>query len=184
MKALFDPLVLRRVELATVQEVFAQGRAVEQHEARRGVLSEKMRQFIAPYHDRLYQERLALLPDEVQAAIRKPEKERTVREQKVADDYYPVLRIDPPKIKEVMPAEEVKQYEEYLKQINELKPPQPLPAFWTVEEDARRAGETGTWGHSFVRERAGQRRTQGSRIRQGLHAGAGNPPGVVNSRFA
>ena len=142
MKALFDPLVLRRVELATVQEVFAQGRAVEQHEARRGVLSEKMRQFIAPYHDRLYQERLALLPDEVQAAIRKPEKERTVREQKVADDYYPVLRIDPPKIKEVMPAEEVKQYEEYLKQINELKPPQPLPAFWTVEEDARRAGET------------------------------------------
>jgi hypothetical protein len=142
MKALFDPLVLRRVELATVQEVFAQGRAVEQHESRLGALAEKVRRFIAPYHDRLYEERLSLLPDDVQAAIRKPDKERTTREQKITDDYYPVLRIDPPKIKEVMPAEEVKQYEAYLKQINELKAPEPLPAFWTVEADAKRAAET------------------------------------------
>ena len=142
MKALFDPLVLRRVELATAQEVFAQGRAVEQHKSQLEVLSEKLRRFIAPYHDRLYEERLSLLPDDVQAAIRKPENERSAREQKIADDYYPVLRIDPPKIKEVMPAEQVKQYEAYLKQINELKAPEPLPAFWTVEEDGKRAGET------------------------------------------
>ena len=142
MKALFDPLVLRRVDLATASEVFAQGRAVEQYQARLGALVEKMRRFIAPYHDRLYEERLSILPEEVQAAIRKPEKARTAREQKIADDYYPVLRIDPPKIKEVMPAEEVKQYEDYLKQIDELKPPEPLPVFWTVEEDAKRAAET------------------------------------------
>src|SRR5436190_14968900 len=82
MKALFDPLVLRRVELATAQEVFAQGRAVEQHQARLGALVEKMRRFIDPYHDRLYQERLSILPDEVQAAIRKPEKARSAKEQK------------------------------------------------------------------------------------------------------
>ena len=142
MKALFDPLIMRRVELATAAEVFAQGRAVEQHKSRLDALSEQMRRFIAPYHDRLYEERLALLPDDVQAAIRKPEKERTVREQKTADDYYPVLRIDPPKIKEIMPVEKVKQYDEYLRQIKELKAPPPLPAFWTVEEDARRATET------------------------------------------
>jgi len=131
MKALFDPLVLRRVDLATAGEVFAQGRAVEQQQARLDALVEKMRRFIAPYHDRLYEERLSILPEEVQAAIRKPEKARSAREQKIADDYYPVLRIDPPKIKEVMPAEEVKQYEDYLKQIDELKPPEPLPVFWT-----------------------------------------------------
>jgi hypothetical protein len=142
MKALFDPLVLRRIELATAQELFAQGRAVEQHQSELDFLGEKMRRFIAPYHDRLYQERLSLLPDDVQVAIRKPEQERTDREQKIFEDYYPVLRIDPPKIKEVMPAEEIKQYDEYLKQIKELKAPQPLPAFWTVEEDARRAAET------------------------------------------
>jgi len=41
-----------------------------------------------------------------------------------------------------MPAEQVKQYDEYLKQINDLKAPEPLPAFWTVEEDARRVTET------------------------------------------
>ena len=142
MKALFDPLVLRRVELATASEVFAQGRAVQQHQAHLSALVEKMRLFIAPYHDRLYEERLSILPADVQAAIRKPEKERTALEQKIADDYYPVLRIDPPKIKEVMPADEVKQYEDYLKQIKELKAPEPLPVFWTVEEDAKRSSET------------------------------------------
>ena len=142
MKALFDPLVLRRVELATAREVFAQGRAVEQYQARLDVLVETMRRFIAPYHARLYEERLSILPDEVQAAIRKPEKDRTAGEQKIADDYYPVLRIDPPKIKEVMSAEEGKQYDAYLKEINELKAPEPLPVFWTVEEDAKRASET------------------------------------------
>ncbi len=142
MKALFDPLVVRRVELATAIEVFAQGRAVQQHQAQLGALVEKMRRFIAPYHDRLYEERLSILPADVQAAIRKPEKERTAREQKIADDYYPVLRIDPPKIKEVMPAEEVKQYEDYLTQIKELKAPEPLPVFWTVEDDAKRSSET------------------------------------------
>src|SRR5947207_13425528 len=41
-----------------------------------------------------------------------------------------------------MPAEEVKQYEVYLKELNELKAPEPLPVFWTVEEDAKRASET------------------------------------------
>ena len=142
MKALFDPLVVRRVELATAIEVFAQGRAVQQHQAQLGALVGKMRRFIAPYHDRLYEERLSILPADVQAAIRKPEKERTAREQKIADDYYPVLRIDPPKIKEVMPAEEEKQYEDYLKEIKELKAPEPLPVFWTVEEDAKRSSET------------------------------------------
>src|SRR2546430_17116350 len=59
MKALFDPLVLRRVELATASEVFTQGRAVQQHQARLDALAGKMRQLIAPYHDRLYEERLS-----------------------------------------------------------------------------------------------------------------------------
>src|SRR5205814_6341762 len=58
-----------------------------------------------------------------------------------ADDYFPILRIDPPKIKEVMPHAEAEQYEDYLKQLKTLKPPEPLPVFWTVEEDAKRAAE-------------------------------------------
>src|SRR2546430_10394665 len=77
MKALFDPLVLRRVELATANEVFAQGRAVQQHQTRLAALVEEMRRFIAPYHDRLYEERLSILPADVQYALRKPEQART-----------------------------------------------------------------------------------------------------------
>jgi hypothetical protein len=40
-----------------------------------------------------------------------------------------------------MPPEEAKQYDDYLKRISALKAPQPLPVFWTVEEDAKRAAE-------------------------------------------
>src|SRR5207247_8671066 len=101
-----------------------------------------MRRFREPYHSRLYEERLLMFPKEAQAAIRKPEKERTAQEQKTYDDYYPILRVDPPKIKAVMSPEEVKQYDEYLKQIDELKAPQPLPVFWTVVEDTQRSSET------------------------------------------
>ena len=45
-----------------------------------------------------------MLPPTCRPIIRKPEKERTVAEQKIADDYFPVLRIDADKIQEVMPA--------------------------------------------------------------------------------
>jgi hypothetical protein len=102
MKALFDPLVLRPVDLATPEQVFEQGRRVEEHERKLARLVSEMKAFIRPYFDRLYEERVAILPADVQAAIRKPEAQRTAVEQKIYDDYYPVLRIDPPKIKELM----------------------------------------------------------------------------------
>ena len=142
MKALFDPLVLRRVDLATPEQIFAQGRQVREHESRLNLLVTAMRQFIEPYHSRLYEERLLAFPKEAQAAIRKPERERTAGEQKIYEDYYPILRIDPPKIKAAMNPEEIKRYDEYLQRINALKPPDPLPVFWTVAEDAKRASET------------------------------------------
>src|SRR5207244_3472500 len=140
-KALFDPLVLHPLELATAEQVFAQGRALEEYESRLNAVVRPMKQLIEPYRSRLYEERLLMLPKEVQAAIRKPENARTIQEQRIAEDYFAILRIDPPKIKEIMPPAEVKQYDEYLKQINALKAPEPLPVFWTVEEDAKRAGE-------------------------------------------
>jgi hypothetical protein len=142
MKALFDPLVLRRVDLATPEQVFQQGRKVDEYETKSKALVDAMRKFIEPFHTRLYEERLSTMTKEVQAAIRKPERNRTAEEQKIYDDYYPILRIDPPKIKAVMNAEEIKRYDEFLKQIAALKPPEPLPEFWTVAEDPKRASET------------------------------------------
>lgn len=142
MKSLFDPLVLRQVDLATPEQVFEQGRRVEAHERKLARVVAEMKAFIRPHFDRLYEERLSILPGDVQAAIRKPESQRTAAEQKVYDDYYPVLRIDPPKIKALMQPEEIKTYDGYLRQIADLKPPEPLPVFFTVVEDAKRSSET------------------------------------------
>lgn len=141
MKSLFDPLVLHPIDLATAEKVFAHGRAMKDFDARQQPLVETMRRFIEPIHSRLYEERLRMMPPEVQSAIRKPEGKRSATEQKVYEDYYPILRIDPPKIKALMTPEQVKVYDGYLKQINELKAPDPLPRFWGVREDAHRAAE-------------------------------------------
>lgn len=142
MKALFDPLVLRPVDLATPEQIFSQGRAVADHASRQQALVDAMREHIRPWHNQLYEERLAALPPEAQSAIRKPEDQRTAAEQKLADDYHPILRIDPVKIKEVLPKDRIPRYDEFLKSLKELKPPEPLPQFWTVAEDALRAAQT------------------------------------------
>ena len=91
-----------------------------------------------PYQTRLYNERVTLLTPEVQALIRKPERDRKPEEQKIFDDYYPVLRIDPDKIQEVMSKEEVTKYKALLKQQQAISHPPALAYYWTVEEDPAR----------------------------------------------
>jgi Protein of unknown function (DUF1553) len=89
-----------------------------------------------------------MLPPDVQVIIRKAEKERTVAEQKIADDYFPVLRIDADKIQEVMPPDVLKKYKELQAQVNQAggggggrRGGGALPAFWTVERDRAREAE-------------------------------------------
>ena len=105
MKALFDPLVLRKVTLASAAELIASGKAMAEAEKRRAPLEKALNDFVAPYKAKLYEERVLMLPADVQAVIRKPEKQRTVEEQKIADDYFPILRIDGDKLTEAMPEE-------------------------------------------------------------------------------
>jgi hypothetical protein len=138
MKALFDPLVLRKVTLATSSEIFANGQKVAEYDAKKQPLEEAIEKLVAPYRTRLYDERVGMLTPEVQAIIRKQEKDRTPDEQKIADDYFPVLRIDPSKIKEVMPAADLARYQTLLKQQKALGEPPELPSYWTVEEDPLR----------------------------------------------
>ena len=142
MKALFDPLVLRKVTLATADELFAAGKAQEEANKKRAAIEGPMNELIAPYKKKLYEDRVAMLPPDVQAVIRKPEKERTAQEQKIADDYYPIIRIDPEKIEEVMPPDEKKKYVEMRKQIEPKKTGRRrdsgVPACWTVEVDRAR----------------------------------------------
>ncbi len=89
MKALFDPLTIKKVTLATPAQIMAQSRALDDAQKKRAAAEAPLNALIEPYRRKLYEDRLAMLPTDVQTIIRKPEKERTAPEQKIADDYYP-----------------------------------------------------------------------------------------------
>ncbi|MDQ2776262.1 MAG: DUF1549 and DUF1553 domain-containing protein [Acidobacteriota bacterium] len=135
MKALFDPLVPKKITMATSAEIFANGELVAEYNRKKAPIDESIETLVAPYRTKLYADRVAMLTPDVQAIIQKPEKERTAQEQKIADDYFPVLRIDPSKIKEAMPSEQRAKYAALLKQESALVRPPELPSYWTVEED-------------------------------------------------
>ena len=135
MKALFDPLVLKQVNLATPAQIFENSQQVERYKKAKEPIDHQVEALIGPYRTKLYEERVALLTPDVQAIIRKTEKNRTEAEQKIADNYYPVLRIDPSKIKEVMTPADLERYKQLQEQDGALKAPPRLPSYWTVEED-------------------------------------------------
>ncbi len=140
MKALFDPLVLRKVTLATADEIVAEGRAADEVDRKRAAFEGPLERLVAPYRSRLRDDRIAMLPADVQSVIRKPEKDRTTAEQKVADDYFPVLRIDDGKIEAVMTEADRRQYRDLRRKlagIGDRRRPS-LPAFWTVEVDPKK----------------------------------------------
>jgi hypothetical protein len=142
MKALFDPLTIKKVTLATPAELFASGKAQEEAAKARAAIEGPLEQLIAPYKTKLYDDRVAMLPPEVQAVIHKPEKDRTAADRRIADDYYPVLRIDSDKIREVMPEAERARYQELEKQLGSLSREGragAVAAFWTVEVDPIRS---------------------------------------------
>jgi hypothetical protein len=141
MKAIFDPLVLKSVMLATPAEIFANGQKLDEYKRKIAPVNAAIEALTGAYQTRLYDERVALLTPEVQAVIRKPERDRTPEEQKIFDDYYPVLRIDADKIKEAMSKDEVAKYNALLKQESAIAKPPALAFYWTVEEDAARLKE-------------------------------------------
>jgi hypothetical protein len=137
MKALFDPLVIKKQTLATPAELVAYGKEFGNYDKLRIEAEKPITALIEPYRAKLYADRVALLPAEIQAVINKAEMERTPAERKIADDYFPVLRIDPEKIEEVMSEADKQAYKELRGKLNKLaeKRVKELPAFWTVEVD-------------------------------------------------
>ena len=141
MKALFDPLVVKKQTLATPAELVVYGQQLEEFDQKRRAVEAPIEALIEPYRKKLYADRVAMLPADVQAVINKPEKQRTPAEQKIADDYFPVLRIDSDKIEEVMPEADKKSYKDLRAKLNQLngavraQTVKDLPAFWTVEVD-------------------------------------------------
>ena len=141
MKALFDPLVVKKQTLATPAELVVYGKQLEEFDQKRRAVEAPIDALIEPYRKKLYAGRVAMLPVDVQAVIHKPEKQRTPAEQKIADDYFPVLRIDSDKIEEVMSEADQKSYKDLRAKLNQLNGAarsqmvKDLPAFWTVEVD-------------------------------------------------
>ena len=147
MKALFDPLVLRKLTLATPEQMFADSKTRDEAERKLKPLQAELDAFIAPFSAKLYDDRVAMLPADVQAIIRKPERQRSAAEQKIADNYFPVLRIDSGKIEEVMTPEQVRQYKDLRAKVNQAGGGGRrgggggLLAFWTVEADPKKETE-------------------------------------------
>ncbi len=136
MKAIFDPLALKNIVVATPAEIFINGEKQAEFKKKNAPINAAIEALVGPYRTKLYEERVALLTPDVQAVIHKSEKDRTAAEQKTADDYFPVLRIDPAKIKLVMSKEEITSYDALLKEQRDLGRVAALPSYWTVEEDA------------------------------------------------
>jgi hypothetical protein len=144
MKALFDPLVLKKTTLANAGEVLANGKALDVLDWKIAAIEKPLLALIAPYKKKLLDERIQQLPPEVRAVILKPQKERTPAEEKIADDYFPILRIDVSKIMAIMPEGEQKRYGELVKeykQLQEAKSAAALPVFWKVEVDRKKETE-------------------------------------------
>jgi Protein of unknown function (DUF1549)/Protein of unknown function (DUF1553) len=135
MKAIFDPLKLKNTIVATPAEIFANGEQLAEFKRKSAPIDAAIEALIGAYRTKLYDERVMLLTPDVQAVIRTAEKERTAAQQKIADDYFPVLRIDPSKIKLVMSKDEVTRYNALLKEQSDLGRVPALPSYWTVEED-------------------------------------------------
>jgi hypothetical protein len=89
MKAIFDPLVPKRVSLATPAEIFANGELTAEYNRKKAPLDVQIESLVAPYRTKLYEERVSMLTPDVQAIIRKREKERTVAEQKLQTTTSP-----------------------------------------------------------------------------------------------
>jgi len=149
MKALFDPLVLRKVSLAPAADLVAAGKAMAEIEKKRGPAQQALDEFIAPFKAKLYEDRVLMLPADVQSIIRKPERQRTVAEQKIADDYFPILRIDGDKLSEIMTEEERKKNRELQAAVEAAGSVEGggrrgggnIPVFYTVEVDRLREQE-------------------------------------------
>ena len=147
MKALFDPLVLRKMTLASAADLVAAGKAQAELERQRAPLERERDTLLEPVRSKLYDDRVAMLPPEIQTVIRKPERTRSVEEQKIADDYFPILRIDGDKIDEVLTEDLRKKDRELRRRIDDLtqairRTNAPvLPVFHTVEADPDRARE-------------------------------------------
>ena len=183
MKALFDPLVVKKLILATPAEIVAKGVQVDESQQKKaaaeGPLKAELDALSGATLARLQEERIEMLPPDAKAAYRKPERQRTLEEQKKVDDYFVPLRVDPIKVKEALPEADRAKFDELQKKIAALNRGGgegggggrrggggfgSLQSFWTVEVDSARLKEPSYVLSSGERRPPRERQARGARL--------------------
>jgi hypothetical protein len=141
MKALFDPLVVKRVRLASADDTIRYDTAYSEYETKKAAAEKQVDDLIAPYKKQLFEHLMQMLTPDVQAVFRKPEKQRTAAEEKIADDYHVVFKVMSSGLKDYMPPDLLKQYSVLQKAADAIRPPAALPEFWSVEDDSEKLKE-------------------------------------------
>ena len=141
MKALFDPMVVKKVVLASQKEILDHDKAQSEYVAKKAAAEKPLDEFIAPYREKYYEKLRMTLPPDVNAIFLKPEKQRSIAEMKIADDYHVIFKVNAEKLKDYMPPDVFAKYEALQKAADAIRPPADLPASWTVEDDSLRLTE-------------------------------------------
>ena len=135
LKAIFDPVVIEKKSLAGADQLALHKMAMENYERRKKELEKPLDEFLVPFKEKLQGDRIRTFPADVQEALKTPEEKRTPAQKKMADDYAPIVRIDPPKYKEIMSPEQVRIYDGLRSPLQNLAEPAEPESFWTIRED-------------------------------------------------
>src|SRR5262245_24357361 len=135
LKAIFDPVVIEKKMLASADQLALHKMAVANYERRKKELEKPLDEFLTPFKEKLQGDRIRTFPPDVQDALKTPEDKRTTAQKKLADDYAPIVRIDPPKYKEIMSPEQIRVYDGLRSPLQNLVEPAEPESFWTVRED-------------------------------------------------
>ena len=139
MKALFDPLLPEKKNLATAEELARHDDVVARWREEQNIIQARMDVLTKPYEKQIFEERMTFLPKDVEAVFRKDPKLRTAAEQEIVKRYETVVTPDARKFRDVMKPSETVLYEWTRKGQTELRrDPPTLPVFWTVRADAAR----------------------------------------------
>ena len=135
LKAIFDPVVIEKKTLASTDQLALYKMARDNYERRKKELEKPLDEFLTPFKEKLQGDRIRTFPLDVQEALKTPEDKRTPAQKKLADDYAPIVRIDPPKYKEIMSPEQIRIYDGLRSPLQNLAEPAEPESFWTVRED-------------------------------------------------
>jgi hypothetical protein len=163
MKALFDPLVPEKRNLASADEIMRHEEILAKARAEMAAIQPRIDAFTAPYTQKIIDERVAFLPAEAQAAFKKDPAARTDADRKLVALYNSVVEPDPRAYRDTLPLETTVLYEWTRQSQVSIRRDLPvLPHFWTVRADAARAARP---SHIYI---GGDRAKKGDEVQPGF----------------